>query len=247
MSRETRVAVFRPDDERLSEAVELLESLGATPVPDPMLAVDPSGETPESADWVVLTSQTGVELATKAGWSPGDASLACIGASTAKAARAAGWSVDLVPLEYSSRGLVEALGDRVAGYRVEVARSDHGSSVLLEGLREAGADVHETVLYRLTRPEGSGMSTERAARGELEAALFTSSLTVEHFLAAASEGGIRDAAISGLNDATVGAIGDPTRDTAAEAGIEVDIVPEVASFETLACAVVEAAAPSYRE
>ncbi|MFB6308551.1 MAG: uroporphyrinogen-III synthase, partial [Haloarculaceae archaeon] len=39
-----RVAVFRPDDERLTEAVELLESLGADAVADPMLAIDPTGE-----------------------------------------------------------------------------------------------------------------------------------------------------------------------------------------------------------
>ncbi len=46
MSREVRVAVFRPDDERIEEAVDLLDALGATPVPDPMLAVDPTGAVP---------------------------------------------------------------------------------------------------------------------------------------------------------------------------------------------------------
>lgn len=247
MTREVRVAVFRPNDERLREAVELLDSLGATPVPDPMLAVDPTGATPAPAEYVVLTSKTGVELAADAGWEPGDAVLCCIGASTAEAARDAGWAVDRVPEEYSSAGLVDLLRDEVAGTHVEVARSDHGSDVLLEGLREAGADVHETVLYRLVRPEGAGESTERAARGELEAALFTSSLTVEHFLAAAEERGVREAAVAGLNDAVVGTIGEPTRETAAAHGIEVDVVPGTADFEELACAVVEAAAPTYRD
>ncbi len=44
-----RVAVFRPDDDRLTSAVELLESLGARPVPDPMLAVEPTGNRPDDA------------------------------------------------------------------------------------------------------------------------------------------------------------------------------------------------------
>lgn len=246
MTREVRVAVFRPDDERLHEAVELLESLGAVPVPDPMLAVEPTGAAPADADYVIFTSKTGVELAAEAGWDPGDATVCAIGASTAAALREAGYGVNRVPEEYSSAGLVAALETEVAGKRVEVARSDHGSAVLLDGLRAAGADVRETVLYRLVRPESAGDSAERAARGELEGALFTSSLTVEHFLEAAGERGVREAAVDGLNDAVVGAIGEPTCETAVDAGVEIDVVPDNADFEALACEVVEAAAPTYR-
>jgi uroporphyrinogen-III synthase len=119
-----------------------------------------------------------------------------------------------------------------------VARSDHGSDVLLDGLREAGAYAHETVLYRLVRPEGSGESADIAAAGDLDAVLFTSSLTVEHFLDAAAERGVREAAVAGLNRAVVGAIGGPTRETAEAAGVAVDVVPETASVEALAEATV---------
>ena len=247
MNRDVRAAVFRPGDERIDEAVALLDSLGAAPVPDPMLAVEPTGATPEDAPYVVMTSKTGVELVDDEGRTPGDATLVAIGERTARAMREAGWEVDVVPEEYSSAGLVAALADDVAGERVEVARSDHGSDVLTDGLADAGADVHETVLYRLVRPAGSGDSAELAADGDLDAALFTSSLTVEHFLDAAAERGVREAAVDGLNDAVVGAIGDPTRETAESLGIEVDVVPEEATFESLATAAVEAAAPSYRE
>lgn len=244
MSRKPRVAVFRPDDDRLREAVDLLESLGATPVPDPMLAVEPTGAVPDPAEFVVFTSKTGVELASGAGWSPGtdgdDVVLVAIGPATAEAARGAGWTVDVVPEQYTSSGLVETLRDRVDGRTVEVARSDHGSPVLLEGLGEAGATVHETILYRLVRPDDAGESTERAAAGELEAAAFTSSLTAEHFLDAAEERGVREAALSGLDRAVVGAIGDPTRETAEFLGISVDVVPDDATFEALARAVVDA-------
>ncbi|NHN46129.1 uroporphyrinogen-III synthase [Halostella sp. JP-L12] len=247
MTRDVRAAVFRPGDERIDEAVELLESLGADPVPDPMLAVEPTGATPEDAPYVVMTSKTGVELVADEGWTPGDATIVAIGERTARAMREAGWTVDVVPEEYSSSGLVAALEDEVAGERVEVARSDHGSDVLTDGLADAGADVHETVLYRLVRPEGSGESAELGAAGDLDAALFTSSLTVEHFLDAAAERGVREEAVEGLNDAVVGAIGEPTRETAENRGIGVDAVPDRAAFEALATAVVERAAPSYRE
>jgi len=229
-----RVAVFRPDDERLDAAETLLADLDVDPVADPMLAVEPTGATPRDGEYVVFTSRTGAELVAAAGWSPGEATVVAIGPKTADALETAGYTVDLVPADYSSTGLVECLADRIDGASVEVARSDHGSPVLLEGLRDAGASVHETVLYRLVRPEGSGESAELAAAGDLDAACFTSSLTVEHFLDAADVRGLRAAAIVGLNAAVVGVIGDPTRETAESLGIDVDVVPTEATFEALA-------------
>lgn len=246
--RDLSVAVFRPDDERLADAVELIDSLGATPIPDPMLSVKSTGAVPrEDADYVVLTSKTGAELVADSGWEPGEATVCAIGPKTAAAVREAGYGVDIVPDEYTSSGLVATLSDRIDGARVEVARSDHGSPVLLDGLEAAGAYVHETILYRLVRPEESGASAERSASGELDAACFTSSLTVEHFLEAAAERGLREEAIAGLEDATVGVIGEPTRGTAAERGIDIDVVASEATFDALACETIEAAAPTYRD
>ncbi|MFQ3318374.1 MAG: uroporphyrinogen-III synthase [Natronomonas sp.] len=233
------VAFFRPDDERAAEATQIMRELGAEPLSDPMLAVEPTGETPrEDAAFTILTSKTGVELAADGGWEP-SGEVVAIGSSTAEALESAGYPVDRLPEEFSSTGLVTELRAAVPGARVEVARSDHGSPVLTDGLNDAGAYVHETVLYRLVRPDGAGESAAVAAAGNLRGACFTSSLTVEHFLAAAAERGVRSEAIEGLNRAVVGAIGEPTRETAEASGIEVDVVPDIASFEALAAAVVD--------
>ncbi len=233
------VGVFRPDDDRLTRAVELLEELGTEPIPDPMLAVESTDAVPRAdADYTVLTSKTGVELAAQADWTPSGV-VCAIGSSTADSLRAHGYSVDIVPDRFTSSGMVDALSDRVDGARVDVARSDHGSPVLTDGLEDAGAYVHETVLYRLTRPPRSGVSTELAATGGIDAVLFTSSLTVEHFLEAAAERGLQAEAIDGLAGAVVGAIGPPTHQTAEDAGIDVDVVSDRADFETLARTVIE--------
>jgi uroporphyrinogen-III synthase len=241
MSDPPTAAVFRPDDDRLTTAVETLERLGADPLPDPMLAVEPTGAVPRSdAEYAILTSKTGVELAAAADWHPGGLTVCAIGETTAGALRGAGYAADVVPEEFSSQGLVDRLAGAVAGARVEVARSDHGSDTLTDGLESAGAYVHETVLYRLTRPAGAGESAERAAAGELDAALFTSSLTVEHFLGAAADRGVRESAVAGLDDAVVGAIGVPTKETAERQGIGVDVVPARAEFELLARRAVDA-------
>jgi uroporphyrinogen-III synthase len=232
------VAFFRPDDDRAAAAAAILRDLGVDPLSDPMLAVDPTGETPRTdAAVTVLTSKTGVDLASRAGWRP-DGAVVAIGTATADALESHGFPVDMVPQEYSSAGIVEAVGDEVDGRRVEVARSDHGSAVLTDGLDAAGAYVHETVLYRLTRPEAAGRSTELAAEGRLDGACFTSSLTVKHFLEAATARGVRADAVAGLEEAVVGAIGDPTRETATAHDIAVDVVSPTAEFEALARAVV---------
>jgi len=157
--------------------------------------------------------------------------LCAIGEATAESCRDAGWTVDRIPEEYTSSGLVAALANEVADARVEVARSDHGSDELTDGLNDAGAFVHETVLYELVRPAGAGESAELAAAGDLDAALFSSSLTVEHWLDAARERGIEADARAGLDDAVVGCIGPPTRETAESLRIDVDVVPEDADFE----------------
>ncbi len=121
---------------------------------------------------------------------------------------------------------------------MDVARSDQGSAVLIDGLHEAGAYVHESVLYELCVPEEAGESVEFAANDALDAALFTSSLTVEHFLALAKKRGIEAEVREGLVGAVVGAIGSPTAETLAGAGLTVDIVPGSADFEALARAAV---------
>ncbi|MFC7071570.1 uroporphyrinogen-III synthase [Halovenus rubra] len=235
----TSVAVFRPDDERIEAATDLLDSLGVDPISDPMLMVDSTNEQPrEDSEYTILTSKTAADLLADSDWEP-SGTLCAIGETTADALEAVGYDVDVIPTEYTSTGLVDSLDTAVAGARVEVARSDHGSPVLLEGLEDAGAYVHETVLYRLVRPDGAGCSAERAADGTLDAALFTSSLTVEHFLGAARELGIEAEARSGLETAVVGVIGEPTRETAEELGISVDVVPDTVGFESLARAVVE--------
>lgn len=229
------VAVFRPDDGRLAAAEATLSELGLEPVGDPMLAVEPTGQSPrEDAAVTVFTSVTGVERAVAGDWTPGDSMVCAIGATTAEALSEAGYSVDLVPEEYSSTGLLDALESDVSGRRVELARSDHGSETLPTGLIEAGAYIHETILYRLVRPPEAGRSVAAAAAGGLDGAAFTSSLTVEHFLETAREQGRHAPAVAGLEEAVVGAIGTPTRETATAAGIDVDVVPERASFEALA-------------
>ncbi|MDY6774778.1 MAG: uroporphyrinogen-III synthase [Halobacteria archaeon] len=244
-----RVAIFRPSGRREDESVELLEGMGHEVLSDPLLEPRATSETPfTSAEYTILTSVTGVDLALSlSSLDPEDLEsthVCAIGPKTRDALEERGVEVSVVPDEYTSTGLVECLGDEVEEKKVEVARSDHGSQKLIDGLNDKGAFVHETVLYELVRPEGGGDETvEGVLEGEVDAVLFTSSLTVEHLLEAADSVGEKEEFIEKLNGndndndndgVFVGAIGEPTRETAESVGIDVDYVPEEETFESLA-------------
>jgi uroporphyrinogen-III synthase len=109
------VAVFRPDDERIREATDVLESLGVDPLADPMLQVTPTGAAPRTdAAFVIFTSATGSDCLPEE-WSAGEAAVCAIGPATAGALREVGVAVDVVPETYSSAGLVDALAGAAGG------------------------------------------------------------------------------------------------------------------------------------
>ncbi|ADJ17109.1 uroporphyrinogen-III synthase [Halalkalicoccus jeotgali B3] len=142
--------------------------------------------------------------------------------------------MDIVPSTFTSAGLVEALADKISGSTVEIARSANGSNVLPQGLESAGADVHETQLYQLEKPETAGQSVSLAIDGQLDGVLFTSSRTVDHFFEIATEQADVTELKRGLEEAVVGAIGAPTARAIRDNGLEVDIIPESVDFEQLA-------------
>jgi len=226
-----KVAFFRPADEREERAVEAVRAESFEPLSDPLLETVPTGAAPRTdAEYVVLTSVTGVELAAET-LRGTDAVVCAVGPKTADALRDEGVDVDVVPDEYTSAGIVDALAERVEGARVEVARSDHGSDELLDGFDDAGAYAHETVLYEIVRPEGGGEETAGAlSEGALDAVLFTSSLTVGHLVEALEETGV---GVDALDGTVVGVIGEPTRRNAEACGVDVDYVADEATFDAL--------------
>lgn len=246
MTEVPHIAVFRPPDERLERARDTLRSLGAEVLADPMIEPRPTGQLPRTDGAItIFTSSTAATILEETGYtvSP-ETTVAVIGPKTQAALEAIGVTVDIIPKEYTSEGLVAALGDRVDGKSVEIARSDHGSDALPEGLCAAGAYVHETVLYELIRPEGAGESVEATLAGDIHGLAFTSSMTVEHFFQIARERADDAAIQSALEQVVIGTIGHPTATTAEELGISVDVVPSEATFDALARAIVEHARAS---
>lgn len=235
------IAAFRPNDDRAEAAISDIEAVGGEALLDPMIEPRPTGSLPRhDAEITILTSRTAAAILDAEGWTPDATTIAAIGPKTATALEGIGIDVDVIPETYTSTGLVDALEDVVPGRTVEIARSDHGSDALIDGLWAAGAYVHETVLYELVRPKTAGRSVDALLDGSLDGLAFSSSLTVEHFLETARERGEEAAVRSRLDEVCVGAIGPPTAETARSHQVSVDVCPESSTFADLVEAIAKA-------
>jgi uroporphyrinogen III methyltransferase/synthase len=107
--------------------------------------------------------------------------VAAIGPGTARALRSRGVEADIVPERAVAEGLVEALAD-VPVKRALIARAAEGRDVLIDALRERGAEVDVVALYE-TVPEPLDDAT-RAAAADADYVLFTSGSSVRFFAAA---------------------------------------------------------------
>ncbi|WP_323749390.1 uroporphyrinogen-III synthase [Curtobacterium sp. VKM Ac-1393] len=183
--------------------------------------------------WVVVTSATAVTvLAERVAGLPSGVQVAAVGEPTARAARAAGWVVDLVPEEASAAALVEALPDTDG--TVLFPRSEIAAPTLVDGLRARGIDVDDVVAYRTV-----GTGDEPITLDAVPDAVLVTSGSVAREIARR---------MTPLDPRTlVACIGPGTAADARAAGLPVHVVGPTRSAEALLDAVVEALNPTVPE
>ncbi len=111
-----------------------------------------------------------------------------------------------------------------------IAVQEHGrtSEELLRGLAARGAAVILVPVYRWALPEDVEplrAAVRRLAAGEIDVAMFTAAIQVDHLLRVAEELGLTDALRQGLGRAVVASIGPTTSETLREMQIAVDFEP----------------------
>ncbi len=201
---------------QVSALSERLRELGAEVVEVPTIRIEPIEGPPvdlDGIDVVCVTSPNAPRLLLdRLG---GDAralagrTIAAVGPGTAAALREVGLVADVVAPRSIGEGVVEALGERVAGRRVLVARAEDARDTVPDGLRAAGADVTVLPLYRTVAEHPR--SPERAL--DADAVAFTASSSVRNF-AAVLEG-------HDLSGVAAVSIGPETTRTARELGLRV--------------------------
>jgi uroporphyrinogen-III synthase len=247
-----RVLVTRPKAQagRLSG---LLEAYGAEAITLPAIRIVPPqdwGPLDEAVRslgtfrWVVFTSVNGVaafrERLLGAGLDARSLAgrlVAAIGPETAEALRRGGIEPDLVPAEYRAEGLLDALRPRVGrGDAVLLVRAAEARDVLpreleAQGVRVTVAPAYRTVLAR----EGSGEIVALLESRRIDVVTFTSSSTVRGFLALLAPADPRRL----LEGVVVAAIGPITAETAAEHGLQVNVMPHEYTVPALADAIAD--------
>lgn len=157
-----RIVVTRPADaseaastslEDLGGEVLLAPTVTILPIEDPS-PIDDAISRLGGFDWVVFTSANGVthflDRLTATGCdlrALGPVKLAAIGPATAEALAKYHLRADLIPSEYRSEGLAEALIREASGRRILLARADRGRALLRDELTRV-AHVEQVAVYR---------------------------------------------------------------------------------------------------
>ena len=232
-----------------------LAALGATPICAPAIKIEPVSDLRAlddaitaiaSFDWVVFTSTDAVEIFcrhwTHAGRTPagrstadlGGVKVAAVGPATARALAAWGRPPDFVPDEFTGDALAEGLpivpGTRVLLPRAEIARQE-----TVEILERRGATVVVLPIYRTVAAVMDISVIEDIRRG-VDAVLFTSGSTVQHFMHIMRQ---HDPGFAFPAHARIICIGPVTAAAAREAGLRVDSVALVHTTGGLVDSVVD--------
>jgi uroporphyrinogen III methyltransferase/synthase len=126
--------------------------------------------------------------------------VAAIGPGTAAALREHGVVADVVPERFVAEGLVEALAAGPPVRRALVARAEQARDVLIDSLRQDGAEVDVVALYRTVAEPMA--PAQRAAVAEADYITFTSSSTVDYFFEAVGPGGAGSARLVSIGPVT---------------------------------------------
>ncbi len=188
-----------------SELSHSLRALGAIAVEVPVLEIAPPQnfsslddalQALSSFHWIVFTSANAIRAfvarAAEIGLThlSSAADIACIGRSTASAARDAGFAVTLVPAQAVGEALATELAPHVASRRVLLVRAEVARDILPDALRAAGASLTIAVAYRNRIPQTSVPLLAQAVGQGIDAATFTSSSSVIHLSALATAASI---------------------------------------------------------
>jgi uroporphyrinogen-III synthase len=238
------------------QAVELrraLESLGAEVLlmptvsfapPEDLRALDEALSKLSGFDAILFLSKNAVryifdrchELGIKS-W-PGSPPplVAAVGAGTAEAATSQGLRVDYVGKNQGGEALVRELGNRVAGRKVFLPRSDRGDARLSNALREAGAHVTEVVAYRTAAPAATDSALlDSVRRAEVDAIVFASPSAFVNFSDSMGDDNLAQLSAQ----VQFAAIGITTARAMREAGVHVAIEASEPSAAGLAGAIAE--------
>ncbi len=155
--------------------------------PEDWAHVDAALDKLDQYDWLVFSSKNGVDYFFRRLFDTGgDArrlgslKLAAVGSGSAEQLARYGLKVDLVPNDFNSDSLAEALAGEAKEKRFLLARASRGRQVLADQLQKAGAQVDQIVVYASVDVDTPDPEVATAlAAGEIDWVTVTSSATAK--------------------------------------------------------------------
>ncbi len=162
--------------------------------------------------------------------------MIAVGPRTAESLKEQCVRVDLVPMKYSSEGLIECLHEKeLAGKKIRIPRTSNATPTLTDKLRELGADVEEIYVYESGLPGDEQLKTkflEDLSNGKIDAIVFGSGLSAKNIFKMLSEKSSMETLRSLVNTkVTTVAIGPTTAEALRKMAIKVDVIPNDYLFE----------------
>ena len=189
-------------------------------------------------DWLIFTSANGVRFfVDRLDRSGSDlralrARICAIGPATRAAVEALHLKVDLMGKEYVAEGLLDAFAAYdLAGKRILLPRAAVARDLVPTELARRGARVDVVEAYRTVVPAHAAEAVRAALARKPDCVTFTSSSTVQNFVAVAGADALR-----GIPVASIGPI---TTETARRLGIEVKAQASSFTIDGLVRAVLE--------
>jgi uroporphyrinogen III methyltransferase/synthase len=241
-----RVVITRAR-EQADALASRLRALGADAIEVPTIEIRPAADFAPldraiaelaAYDWLIFTSANGVRFfVERLDRSNADlralrARICAIGPATRAAIEALHLKADLMGKEYVAEGLVEAFAAfDLAGKRVLLPRAAVARDLVPVELGRLGAEVDVVEAYRTVAPENAAERIREALDCHPHAITFTSSSTVQNFVAAVGAEAIR-----GVKAVSIGPV---TSKTARSLGVEVAAQAREYTIDGLVKAVLE--------
>lgn len=235
-----------------AQAVEFtsaLRALGAQPIDLPLIALEPASDPAPldgaisnlaAYDWLIFTSVNGVRFfLARLDRSTTDlrslrARICAIGPATRRAVEELHMKVDVMPTEFVGESVVSALrAHNLERKRILLPRAATARDVIPRELEKLGAKVDVVEAYRNVVPPDAMQRAQAIFAGKHRPGwiTFTSSSTVDNFIAVAGK-----QVLEGVRIASIGPI---TSETIRMNGLAVDVEAEPFTVEGLLSALVQ--------
>ena len=231
--------------------LDSLKHEGAELIFCPTIKILPSTNSPElddalrmfsQFDYLVLTSANAVEvffdITTKKRLNLSKIKVAAVGKSTADECDSVGIRVDILPEEFSSKGLIEKFSEfDLVDKKIFIPGSSLSSGELNLGLSELGAQVYSVPVYDVIPNDLNNLKNEhkKIQKKHPNVFVFTSPSSFNNFLRIMS---VTDSD-KYFGTSTICAIGTTTENAIREKGLVVHIVPETFSLQGISEAIIK--------